>query len=115
MLLQPGKYTVTCTRGPEYLVLKKEIIVPPASTHTETFELKRWAHPAAKGWWSGDHHVHAAGCAHYESPTEGVAPEGAARYRRFFHFAFTCPFKDQCFVRIERDQNIVTLLELSAQ
>jgi hypothetical protein len=30
---------------------------------------------AALGWFSGDHHVHAAGCSHYESPEEGVKPE----------------------------------------
>ncbi len=28
------------------------------------------------GYWSGDHHIHAAGCAHYTNPTEGVhAPD----------------------------------------
>ena len=32
------------------------------------------------GWYSGDHHVHAAGCAHYESPTEGVTPEDMMRH-----------------------------------
>jgi hypothetical protein len=78
--LQPGKYSVSYTRGPEYLTLKRDITVPSSSTHTETFELKRWIHPAAKGWYSGDHHVHAAGCAHYESPTEGVTPEDMMRH-----------------------------------
>ena len=78
--LPPGKYTVTYTRGPEYLTLKKDITVPNADTHTEKFELKRWVHPATKGWYSGDHHVHAAGCAHYESPTEGVTPEDMMRH-----------------------------------
>jgi hypothetical protein len=78
--LQPGKYKVTYTRGPEYLVLEREITVPAAETHTESFELKRWIHPAAQGWYSGDHHVHAAGCAHYESPTEGVTPEDMIRH-----------------------------------
>jgi hypothetical protein len=78
--LQPGKYTVSYTRGPEYLVLQREITVPAVSTHAETFELKRWVHPAAKGWYSGDHHIHAAGCAHYESPTEGVTPEDMMRH-----------------------------------
>jgi hypothetical protein len=78
--LQPGKYTVSYTRGPEYLVLRREITVPAAATHEETFELKRWIHPAAQGWYSGDHHVHAAGCAHYESPTEGVTPEDMMRH-----------------------------------
>ncbi len=78
--LQPGTYTVSYTRGPEYLVLQKTIKVPAASTHSETFQLKRWVHPAASGWWSGDHHIHAAGCAHYESPTEGVTPEDMMRH-----------------------------------
>jgi hypothetical protein len=30
---------------------------------------------AALGWFSADHHLHAAGCSHYESPEEGVKPE----------------------------------------
>ena len=29
---------------------------------------------AQLGWYSADHHVHAAGCSHYESPEEGVKP-----------------------------------------
>jgi hypothetical protein len=78
--LQPGEYTVTYTRGPEYLVLNKQISVPQATTHTEEFQLQRWVHPAEKGWYSGDHHVHAAGCAHYESPTEGVTPADMMRH-----------------------------------
>jgi hypothetical protein len=78
--LQPGTYTVTWTRGPEYLVQKRTITVPAAETHNESFELKRWIHPAAKHWFSGDHHIHAAGCSHYESPTEGVTPEDMMRH-----------------------------------
>jgi hypothetical protein len=80
VLLQPGKYTVSYTRGPEYLVLQRAITVPAAATHEESFALKRWIHPAEKGWYSGDHHVHAAGCAHYESPTEGVTPPDMMRH-----------------------------------
>ncbi len=78
--LQPGKYTVTWTRGPEYRLLSRTITVPPGKTHSESFRLERWIHPAARGWWSGDHHIHAAGCAHYESPTEGVTPEDMMRH-----------------------------------
>jgi hypothetical protein len=80
VLLQPGKYAVTWTRGPEYLVLRREITVPAARAHAESFKLRRWIHPAVRGWYSGDHHVHAAGCAHYESPTEGVTPEDMMRH-----------------------------------
>jgi hypothetical protein len=77
--LQPGQYTVSWTRGPEYLPQERTIAVPAAATHTETFRLKRWINPAAQGWYSGDHHIHAAG-SHYESPSEGVAPSDMMRH-----------------------------------
>ena len=80
VLLPPGPYTVEYTRGPEYRVKTKTVIVPNTETHQETFRLERWIHIAAEGWRSGDHHVHAAGCAHYESPTEGVTPEDMMRH-----------------------------------
>jgi hypothetical protein len=80
VLLPPGEYDVTYTRGPEYRVARRKITVPDTATHTESFKLERWVHPLAKGWYSGDHHVHAAGCAHYESPTEGVTPEDMMRH-----------------------------------
>lgn len=80
VLLPPGTYEVTYTRGPEYRIKKKTITVPDAAMHLETFRLERWVHPAARGWYSGDHHVHAAGCAHYESPTEGVTPADMMRH-----------------------------------
>jgi hypothetical protein len=73
--LPPGKYTITCGRGPEYLVETRAVEIG----HQEqplAFHLQRWIDPAADGWWSGDHHIHAAGCAHYTKPTEGVhAPD----------------------------------------
>jgi hypothetical protein len=80
VVLPAGSYTVTYNRGPEYRTLTKSIHVPAAASHTETFALERWTHPATKGWYSGDHHIHAAGCSHYESPTEGVTPEDMMRH-----------------------------------
>ncbi len=78
--LPPGKYDVVYTRGPEYLIERRTIDVPDSVSHKETFHLKRWIHPAKLGWYSGDHHVHAAGCAHYESPMEGVLPKDMMRH-----------------------------------
>ena len=80
VLLPAGKYHVTFTRGPEYRVLERDIEVPAGGEHTERFELKRWINLAAAGWFSGDHHVHAAGCAHYSSPTQGVEPADMMRH-----------------------------------
>ena len=41
--------------------------------------LERWIDPSSRGFFSGDHHIHAAGCAHYTSPTEGVEPSDMFR------------------------------------
>ena len=80
VLLPPGQFEVTYTRGPEYRVLKRQITVPVASEHHERFQLARWIKMADLGWYSGDHHVHSAGCAHYEAPTEGVTPADMIRH-----------------------------------
>lgn len=80
VLLPAGTYEALYTRGPEYRVLKRTIQVPQAQEHSESFRLKRWIKISDLGWISGDHHVHAAGCKHYEAPTEGVTPEDMMRH-----------------------------------
>src|SRR5439155_488568 len=40
---------------------------------------ERCIDPPRLGWYSGDHHIHAAGCSHYQNPTEGVLPEDMMR------------------------------------
>lgn len=80
ILLPPGKYSVEYGRGPEYRIGRREIEVPDAPTHTESFDLDRWIELKKLGWWSGDHHIHAAGCAHYDNPTKGVLPEDMFRH-----------------------------------
>ena len=73
--LPPGEYTVEYTRGPEYIA-KKETVRVAGKRQTVALKLERWIDPSKFGWWSGDHHIHAAGCAHYTKPTEGVhAPD----------------------------------------
>lgn len=81
ILLPPGKYSMTISRGPEYYPETRELVVGTGYVSQRVdFKLKRWIHPAAIGWYSGDHHVHAAGCAHYENPTEGVSPSDMMRH-----------------------------------
>ncbi|WP_372896474.1 CehA/McbA family metallohydrolase [Stieleria sp.] len=80
VLLPPGQYNVSVTRGPEYIPVRRRLQIPEAAEHHESFQLKRWIHLAKRRWYSGDHHVHAAGCAHYDSPTEGVGPEDMMRH-----------------------------------
>ncbi len=80
VMLPPGDYTFLVNRGPEYLPQSIPVTVPDVAEHSVSFRLKRWIHIAKHGWYSGDHHVHAAGCAHYDSPTEGVGPEDMMRH-----------------------------------
>ena len=82
VLLPPGTFQVTYSRGPEYRILQRQITIPNAPTNQQTFRLKRWIKLADKGWFSGDHHVHAAGCSHYEAPTQGVDPAAMMRHIR---------------------------------
>jgi len=78
--LPPGSYTFRVTRGPEYLVETRLVSIPPVKIHQLQFDLKRWIKLADHGWMSGDHHIHAAGCSHYDSPTQGVNPATMMRH-----------------------------------
>ena len=79
--LPRGRYTISASRGPEYVPLQIEYAVDGKDAPSPiAVRLKRWVHMAELGWISGDHHVHAAGCAHYENPTEGVTPADMFRH-----------------------------------
>lgn len=80
VLLPPGVYDIQVSRGPEYFTQSRRVTIEPGATGAEVeFRLERWVHLKALGWYSLDHHVHAAGCSHYESPEEGVRPEDMFR------------------------------------
>ncbi len=83
LALPAGAYTVEFRRGPESHTRTQALIVADAATgaaQEATYRIERWIDPAKLGWWSGDHHIHAAGCAHYIKPTEGVRPEDMIRH-----------------------------------
>jgi len=77
--LPSGTYTIRCSRGPETVPEVKTLVVDggPADLH---YKVQRWIDPSRRGYWSGDHHIHAAGCAHYENPTQGVHPPDMLRH-----------------------------------
>ncbi len=72
--LPAGYYTVEYGGGPEFHARTKEFPVTATDPPEIGVQLQRWIDPAKYGWWSGDHHIHASGCAHYKNPTEGVGP-----------------------------------------
>jgi hypothetical protein len=77
--LPAGYYTAEFTGGPEYLTHTREFAVDEAGPNEIPFQLERWIDPSQYKWYSGDHHVHAAGCSHYMNPTEGVEPKDMIR------------------------------------
>jgi hypothetical protein len=84
LTLPAGTYSVEFRRGPESRPKTQALTVadigsagPPQEA---AYRIERWIDPARLGWWSGDHHIHAAGCAHYIKPTEGVRPEDMIRH-----------------------------------
>ena len=81
MRLPDGEYRVEATRGPEYLVTTQASTIGAQRDRID-IRLQRWIDPAAWGWYSGDTHIHAGGCAHYQVPTEGVSPETMIRLVR---------------------------------
>jgi hypothetical protein len=74
VLLPPGDFVLESSRGPEYLREVRNVTINDSPDSTLTVNLKRWIDPAKSGFFSGDHHIHAAGCSHYDNPTQGVTP-----------------------------------------
>ena len=74
VLLPPGRFHMETSRGPEYLRQTHEIVVREDIENQVAVRLQRWVNPLESGYWCGDHHIHGAGCSHYESPTQGVTP-----------------------------------------
>lgn len=76
VLLPPGAFTMQYGRGPEYKLLTRDVAVPAKGEAAIEVKLERWVNAMDYGFYGGDHHIHAAGCQHYTSPTEGVhAPD----------------------------------------
>jgi hypothetical protein len=75
VLLPPGELTMWFSRGPEYKQLMRKVTIPEKGEAKIEVKLERWINTMDYGFYSGDHHIHAAGCAHYTNPTEGVFVE----------------------------------------
>lgn len=77
--LPRGKYTVKCSHGTESIVQMQTLDVG-GEPLTLNYQVERWIDTAKLGYWSGDHHIHAAGCLHYENPMQGVLPKDMLRH-----------------------------------
>ena len=53
-----GRVIVEVSRGPEYSIDRREIVVAPGQRSSQRVVLRRLADMPGRGWWSGDLHVH---------------------------------------------------------
>ena len=74
LMLTPGTYSVEIARGPEYIPQRATRVVYADRQNAWPIKLQRWIDPREHKYYSGDHHVHASGCAHFTVPEEGVIP-----------------------------------------
>ena len=65
--LPPGRYTVLATRGLEYGPVTRTVDVAAGGTAVVRLPLPRLADLPARGWWSGDLHVHMNYGGHYRA------------------------------------------------
>ena len=77
--LPEGDYTIEFDRGPESVKQTRKVSVTKATKRLD-FKVERWIDAMKFGYISGDHHIHAAGCAHYTNPTEGVHAQDMVRH-----------------------------------
>jgi len=56
--LPPGTYTVEALHGLEFAPVTRSITIAAGSAHAERVVMRRLIDLPARGWWSGDLHVH---------------------------------------------------------
>ena len=55
-----GNYQVIASKGPEYLPVNVPLAVKASGETVKNITLRRWTNMPARGWYSGDAHVHYA-------------------------------------------------------
>jgi hypothetical protein len=58
--LPAGTYRLIATKGPEFLPIDRSITIAPGRPNEEKISLRRWIDMSARGWYSGDTHLHYA-------------------------------------------------------
>jgi hypothetical protein len=57
-LLPPGAYTLTLSKGFEYLQQTTTLDLPAGGSVSREYRLSRWIDMPARGWYSSDDHIH---------------------------------------------------------
>jgi hypothetical protein len=71
--LPPGPVRIEAYKGPEYLPLRREVVLGPGKISLR-LTIERWTDPHAEGWYSGDGRVHELSphAAQLEGAAEGL-------------------------------------------
>jgi hypothetical protein len=56
--LPTGRYELVIAKGPEFRITRRHFDVESNQTQEIKIELQRWDNLPAKGWYSGDNHIH---------------------------------------------------------
>lgn len=56
--LPAGEYTLSLSKGNEYLKQQHELLIEKGQTLKKTYQLLRWVNMPSQGWYSGDDHIH---------------------------------------------------------
>lgn len=76
--LPAGTYRLRALQGPETRPAQIDFEVQPGKTSEQTVAIERWADANARGWYSGDNHIHANyGYGEYYNTPATVALMGA--------------------------------------
>src|SRR5262249_53073718 len=57
--LPAGRYEASVVHGPEYHEARVTFEIRPGETTAQAVALKRWTNSRARGWYSGESHIHA--------------------------------------------------------
>ncbi|MBT4521820.1 MAG: CehA/McbA family metallohydrolase [Halieaceae bacterium] len=74
LYLPPGRYRIDYRAGPETISKSRRIEIGEGPMQTINLNIESWVKMTDLGWYSGDLHVHATACKHFESPSQGVDP-----------------------------------------
>lgn len=59
MTLAPGQWQIGVRRGVEHEAVFEDVTIKSGEVTERTLRPRRWVQMSARGWWSGDDHVHA--------------------------------------------------------
>ena len=98
--LPAGRYTVRVFRGPEYRVLHGEFAITTGESTNAEFAIERWTDAAARGWYSGENHIHANyGYGQWYNSPETMLQQCAGEDLRVCHFMVANSDTDGVFDR----------------